>query len=405
MNWKKTLLICVLILLAAGGITTYIFFTEPTASKSGATKETAMLVDIIGVERGTYEPTIIATGTVQPAQDIMLSPRVSGQIVSRSNAFVPGGFVQEGQTLLQIDPADYENTLALRKSDLSQAMADLNIEKGRQEIARRDYQLVGDTLSQENKALVLREPQLEAVQAQIEAAQASVEQAELALDRTTIKAPFDAQILTRIANVGSQVAPGDNLGRLVGIDEYWVETTIPLSKLHWLAFPDARNAKGSKVKIRNRTAWAEDEYRTGYIQRLVGTLDTQTRLARVLVTVPDPMAYWRSNAGQPSLIIGAFVETSIQAKELPDVIRLDRDYIRGDETVWVMEDGKLRIQDVNIVFQDAEYAYIADGLNEDDQVVITNLATVVEGTRLRLENAQQDTTDAKVSMTAEQQAQ
>jgi len=395
MNWKKTLLICLLILLVAGGVTTLIFMTEPTASKGGATKKTAMLVDVIPVERSTYQPNIIATGTVQAAQDITLSPRVSGQILSITPSFVPGGFVRKGQTLLQIDPADYENTLALRQSDLSQAMADLNIEKGRQEIARRDYQLVGDTLSQENKDLVLRQPQLEAVQARIEAAKASIKQAELALERTTVKAPFDAHILTRTANVGSQVAPGNALGRLVGINEYWVETTVPLAQLSRLSMPSART-KGSAVKIRNRNAWPDGTYRTGYVKQLIGTLDDQTRLARVLVSVPDPMAYRQKNT--PRLIIGSFVETSIEGKPINDVIRLNRDYVREDNTVWIMEEDKLRIKDISIVFQDATYAYISDGLSEGDRVVTTNLATVVEGTDLRLEQSQTDTTSTSISL-------
>lgn len=397
MNWKTTLLICILILLAGGAVTYYIFSTEPTASKGGATKETAMLVEVVPVQRGTYRPTIVATGTVRPAQDIILSPRVSGEIIKRTSAFEPGGFVRKGQFLLQIDPADYKNTLALRKSDLSQALADLNIEKGRQVIAKRDYELVGDTLPKDNKALVLRQPQLEAVQARVEAAKASIRQAELALERTTIKAPFDAHILTRNANVGSQVAPGNNLGRLVGIDEYWIEATVPLVQLRWLTFPDARNPRGSEVIVRSRTAWPEGNHRKGRLHKFVGALDSQTRLARVLISVPDPMAYQRRNIDKPTLMIGAFMETSIQGKEIADVVRLNRDYIRENETVWIMEDGKLRIQEVEIVFRDAEFAYIAEGLEEGDQVVTTNLATVVDGTRLRLDKSDTETKQDSMS--------
>lgn len=386
MNWKKTLLISIIILLIGGAVTVLIFWTEPTASRGGATKETAMLVEIQPVQRGSYRPIIVATGTVQPAKDITLSPRVTGQIIKRSSAFVPGGYVQKGQMLLKIDPSDFKNTLQLRKSDLSQALANLNIEKGRQEIAEQDYELVGDTLAQDNKSLVLREPQLQSVQAQVEAARANVEQAELALSRTSIKAPFNAQILTRNVNVGSQVAPGNNLGRLVGVNEYWIETTISLSKLRWLSLPDGGGAKGSKVEVRNRTAWPEGAYREGYVDKLVGALDTQTRMARLLVAVPDPLAYWKSHAGQPKLMIGAFVEASIQAKEITDVVRLTRDYVRENETVWVMEDGELRIRDAEIVFEDSKYAYIASGLEDGDRVVMTNLATVVDGTPLRLES-------------------
>jgi len=388
MDWKKTLLICSIILIAAAALTTLIFFTEPTATRVGATKETAMLVDVTDVERGTFRPTIVAMGTVEPAQDITLSPRVSGEILERSPKFTPGGFVKKGEILLQIDPADFENTLQQRQSELRQAIADLEIEMGRQDVARKDYQLLDETLSPENEALVLRKPQLNSARANVESARAAVEQAELELQRSSIKAPFDAHILRRNVNVGSQVAPGDNLGRLVGLDTYWVATTVPLSKLRWLSFPDSEGEMGSEVRIRNRTAWPEEAYRTGYLYKLVGTLEEQTRMARVLVAVPDPLAYRNDSTDVPALMIGAFVEARIRAREIPDVIRLERDYIRKDGTVWIMEEGKLRIRGVDIVFQDAEYAYITSGLNDTDQVVTTNLTTVVDGAPLRVEGSQ-----------------
>jgi RND family efflux transporter MFP subunit len=386
MNWKKTLLVCLGILLVAGAGTTLIFSTEPTAERTGATRETAMLVDVISVERDTVRPTIEAMGTVQPSQDIMLSPRVSGEIVRRADAFAPGGYVEQGDVLLQLDPSDYENELQQRRSDLRQAESDLKIEMGRQNVAQQDYQLLDDTLSGENRALVLREPQLNAARSQVESARAAVQQAELNLERTTIRAPFDAHILNRNANIGSQVSPGDNLGRLVGLDTYWVEATVPLSKLRWLTIPDD-DAQGSDVRIRNRTAWQDDEYRTGYLYRLVGALEDRTRFARVLIAVPDPHAYQTENGDRPTLMIGTYVEAMIQAEELNDVIQLNRDYVRDDDTVWVMEDGALRIQDVNIVVRDAQYAYIDEGLSDGDQVVTTNLSTVTDGAPLRLEGA------------------
>lgn len=385
MNWIKTLLICLAILLAGGAITMLIFSTEPTASRSGATKETAMLVEVTNAQRGDFQPEIVSTGSVRPAKDIILSPRVAGEVISRSEAFTPGGFVHKGQTLLQIDPADYENTIQLRKSDLEQAKADLNIEMGRQDIARQGYELVGETLAVKNKALVLREPQLNAVKARIKAAEASVKQAELELQRTAVKAPFNAHVLSQNVNVGSQMSPGDNLGRLVGVDTYWIEANVPLSKLRWLTFPGNGHGKGAEVIIKNRTAWHEEDYRVGHLFRLIGSLENQTRLARVLVSVQDPLAQRRRSVDLPELIIGSFVEVSIKAKELKDVVRLNRDYIRKDDTVWIMEDGQLKIQEVDIIFRDKQYGYIASGLSEKDNVVMTNLTTVVNGARLRTE--------------------
>jgi RND family efflux transporter MFP subunit len=391
MNWKTTLLACLGILVAGGAVLLLIFSTEPTAQRTGASKQTAMLVEVTTVTPQTARPTIEAMGTVRPAQEVVLSPQVDGKIVRRADAFTPGGYVEAGQTLLQIDPADYRNTLQQRRSALQQAEADLNLEMGRQNVARQDYEQLQDTLGGTNKDLVLRRPQLESARSEVESAEAAVQQAELNLERTRIEAPFDAHILQRTANVGSQVAAGDRLGRLVGLDTYWVEATVPVSKLRWLQMPDD-GEEGSSVRIRNRTAWPDSTYREGHLFRLVGALEDDTRLARVLVEVPDPHATEPEHADAPRLLLGSYVETQIQTPPLEDVVRLDRDYVREDETVWVMSDGTLDIRDVNVVFRDATHAYIDRGLQAQDQVVTSDLSTVSDGAPLRLEGRTQDTT-------------
>lgn len=393
-NPKKTLALSGLILLVAAGIGWLIFSTEPTATRGGATKQTAMLVDVVAVERGTWRPTFVVTGTVEAARDIVLSPRVSGRIVHRAPNFVPGGFVEKGQTLLRIDPADYRNALTQRRSELRQARSDLRLEMGQQKFAQQESALLGE-LSEAERELVLREPQLEAVRSRIDAAQAAVNQAALNLQRTALEAPFDAQVLSREVNVGSLVAPGDDLGRLVGTEEFWVVAALPLDKRRWVTFSRGASGAegepaGSVVKIRNRAAWPEGVYRSGRLYQLIGALDEQTRLLRVIISVPDPMAREQrddADAGAVShaLIVGAFVEARIQGKRLHDVFRLSRDSLRKDETVWVMQDGQLRIVEVDVVLVDAEYAYIESGLAAGDEVVTTSLATVSEGARLRVQ--------------------
>lgn len=385
MTKKKTFITSIVILSVSAVITSIIFMTEPEAQREGATIQTAMLVDVVQVNKGNYTPTVIATGTVQAAKDIILSTQVGGDVVKISEKFIPGSFVKKGDVLLQINPADYRNTLQLRKSDLQLAKADLRIEMGRQDVAQKDFELIGQEMSPDNQALVLREPQLEAAKANVAAAEAAVQQANLNLQRTTIKAPFDAHIISRNANVGSQLAPGTELGRLVGMDEYWVVANVPVANVNWLSFGENKASAGSDVKIFNDTSWPSDQYREGRLFQLVGALDAQTRLARVLISVPDPLARTTSVDTLPPLMIGTFVEAHIQAREIEDVIRLNRDHLRKEETVWVMEERKLNIREVDILFQDGEYAYIRKGLSDNDQVVTTDLSTVVEGSGLRLE--------------------
>lgn len=321
-------------------------------------------------------------GSVQSAQDIVLSPRVSGQVIELSPNFVPGGMVSKGDLLLRIDPADFNSTLAQRKSELQQAEASLEIERGRQTLAKKELELLADTIEETNRALVLREPQIKSIRAQVDAAKTLVTRAQLDVERTTITAPFDAQILSRSVNVGSQVAPGDELAQLVGIEEYWVMATVPVRSLHWVQFPEADD-EGSAVTLHNPDTWIPGAERHAKVTRMIGALDQQTRLARVVITVDDPLA---RNSDGPPLILDTMLETRITGRPIEDVIRLDRDYVHAGDTVWVMNDGKLEIRETDVVFRDANYAYIRTGLESGEEVVITTLATVANGIGLRKVN-------------------
>lgn len=370
-GWQKTAIICGTLLLLSAITAFIIFNTVPVAQREGAVKQTAMLVDVGEVEAGTFRPVIKTMGTVVPSMDIMLSPLVGGEVIELGEGFTPGGFVQQGDTLLKIDPVDYQNSLM-------RAEADWKIELGQRNVAEKEYEFFEGDISEDMRALVLREPQLNA-------ARATFEQAKLELERTQITAPFDAHIISRHVNLGSQVSPGDNLARLVGFKTYWIEATVPISQLRWLEFSNEEDHKGAAVKIRNRTAWPKDVYRTGTLDRVIGALEDRTRLVRVLVTVDDPLSLNETSSEDlPELMIGSFVETAIEAKELKDVIRIRRDYLRSNDTVWVMKDKKLKIQNVDIFLRDEDYAYIRSGMDKDDKVVLTNLSTVVDGAPLRL---------------------
>lgn len=174
----------------------------------------------------------------------------------------------------------------------------------------------------------------------------------------------------------------------MGTEQYWVEATVPLSRLRWLAFRDDPESSGASVALHQDTVWPAGESRQGRLQQLVGDLDANARMARVLITVDDPLA--RNQAkGKPALILGSILRADIQGRTLEDVVRLDRNLVRRNNTVWVMDDRKLAIRDVDIAFQNEDYAYVRSGLEDGDQVITNDLASVVSGAHLRLEDDQQ----------------
>ncbi len=387
LGWLATLLICGVILASGVGLVVFIYSTQPGTRRVARRPAGAVVVETITVDTGIYRPEIEAMGTVKPEIDVQLSPQVSGEIIKRYGNFNAGSYVEKGDTLVKIDPRDYENTLAQRRSAYQQVISRLEIEMGQQMVAREEFKLLGEKIPEDKRELVLRKPQLKSARADLQAARATLEQAKLNLQRTTIKAPFDAHILSRDVSLGSRVSAGNTLGRLVGMDKFWVDVTVPVSKLRWLNVPDTPGAAGSEVKIFNKSAWGPGEYRTGYIYSLIGELDQQTRMARVRIGVEDPLARETNNSNSRPLIVGSYVRALLSGIKLPAVVRLNRDYLREGSTVWLMGEGKLVIRPVSILCSDRKYVYVKEGLKSGDRIVTSSLATAVEGMPLKIKDS------------------
>lgn len=392
MNVKTTVTVSVLMFVGTIFISFIIFATEPEAEREAATKRVPMLVQVKLVEKGSYSPVIKAMGTVIPAQSVTLRARVSGEVVSIGEHFKPGALVSKGQLLLQIDDKDYRLSLQQREGELVQARTALDIEMGEQVLAEKEFNRMQRQLSQMQKDLVLRKPQLAGAKANLSVAQAAVAQASLDLQRTRIVAPFNATVLQRFVNAGSNVTENTELVSLASTEKYWVEASVSSDRLAYLA-PSSDQQTELNIRIRDRNAWPKNVVKHARLISKLGELAKDSRLAKILIEVPNPLNLdTQSDDVPPGLLLGAFVECLIPSRELENVIRLKRDYIRKNNTVWVMQDNTLSIRNVDIGFFDDHYAYIREGLNDKDAVVISDLSRVREGAELRLQEAANDET-------------
>ena len=118
----KTFLPVLVIALAAAGAVILVK-TRPRP-KPRPPQEVATLVTVEPLQKTSQAVVLETTGTVIPAQSISLQARVSGEVLSISDSFLPGGRIAKGETVLELDPKDYELALALRKSELAQTRAE-----------------------------------------------------------------------------------------------------------------------------------------------------------------------------------------------------------------------------------------------------------------------------------------
>ena len=195
---------------------------------------------------------ILAHGAVEAAQRSVLAARVSGEVVEISDAFVPGNRVAAGTTLLRLDPADYELALVEAQASLATARASLAQEQGNQAVARADADILNLEVSEDERRLMLREPQLSSARANVKLAETALQRARLNLERTRVLAPFDGLVLSRDVALGSQVAAnGGVLGELAAAAPYWVVLRVPIDALRWIEWPDQDGQGGSAVELRD----------------------------------------------------------------------------------------------------------------------------------------------------------
>ena len=340
---------------------------------------------------------IAAMGTIIPARTLQLKARVSGEIVEMDSQLVQGGYIKAGNTVVKIDPSDYELALEQAAQGVAQATYNLKIEEGQQKVAKREVEILkmGD-LPESELNLTLRKPHLKLVKASMEAAQAQLKQAELNLARTNVKAPFNAIVQSETVEKGSLISANEGIATLIGTDSYWVQLSVPLDELSLIHFPSKENDKGSKVAIYSTGVNGGKSQRDGYVIRLLPSLDIEGRMARILVEISDPLCLKKENHANHKLLLDEYVRAEIAGEVLEKVTKVDREYIHNYDELWILNDeARLEIRTINPVWKDATYIYVKDEIKEGEFLIVSNLATPVDGMDLRISGSNSNMKEEK----------
>lgn len=368
-----------LVVISAGIVgAAYISNTAPKARKRPPTRMTP-LVQVIRVNPDTHGATVSAMGTAIPAREITLEARVAGEIVAIHPDFTVGGFLKKSSEILRIDPQDYQLALTLANARVKDAESNLKLLEAEAGAAKDEWrELYPDQDQAKNKPppLVLKQPQLSAAKAMLTAEKAAVQKAHLNLARTRIRAPFNAFVRAKQVDIGSQVSGQEKLAELVGTDEYWIQASIPVDRLDWIMIPRHPAEPGSSVRILHRNGYEL----AGTVIKLLGDLESEGRMARILVEVKDPLNLKVAEKNQPALLIGEYVRIEIEGRKLQQVYRIPRTALRDDSDIWVVNnDSQLEIRRVETLWRDAKTVLLREGLEPDDQLIVSDLPAPING--------------------------
>ncbi|GAB4272210.1 MAG: efflux RND transporter periplasmic adaptor subunit [Deferrisomatales bacterium] len=369
-----------LVVLAAGGAG---FVTLVKARKPPPRKvrpHLGPLVQVVEARAAEVALTVTAHGTVRPEAEVDVVPQVSGEVVEMSPNLATGGFVREGEVLLRIDPRDYELRVRAARAEVERADHELHKTREEAAAAREEWrQVYGDAPPPGDDSLLFRGPQLRQAQAGLEAARARLAEAELALERTGIRAPFDARVRSESVDRGQYVAAGKAVARLYATRAVEVVFPVSTDELGWIEPPHPET--GPRVVVEGR--YGTDGRWEGRMVRAEGVVDEASRTVGLVARVVRPFA-----PGRPPLPVGLFVEGRIEGRRLRGVIPLPREALREGNLVWTVEgSGVLRFRPVEVARVEGDRVLVASGLEAGERVVVSRVDAASDGMAVRVAEA------------------
>ncbi len=405
----KVLLPLVLIAASLAGAG-YLRATRPeVAPKEQA--ETVWTVRTATVEHRDHQPTLDLYGEVVAGREATIRPRVGGEVIEASPKLREGGRFAEGELMLRIDPFDYRSAVDELDAQIAEAEArrtelratsageEMSLETDREQLAliRRDverferlstssaasekslddakiaFSRQNDAVRRREQAIVVLEAQLAQADAAIDRLTVQKNRAERDLADTVIEAPFAGLIADVEAELGQTLGTSDAIARL--IDDRALEISFELADRDFGRLWQSGLIGGEVV---GRWTLGETTFELpATIARIVPAIDPSSGGVAVYAIIDD------AHPDMP-LRPGAFIRVEMQDRLYEDVVELPASALFGKDTVYVVEDDRLREATVDLLSAQGDRVLIAGDIADGAEVVTSRLAEIGPGIRVEV---------------------
>jgi len=371
----KKIVFPVFVLFLGVGVFMLLQATKAPAEKKDQEKS----IPFVSVETVNIAPLQLSAksqGELTPRYETLLVSQVTGAITDLSPKFVNGGLIKKGERLAQIDPFDYEVRLQQANADLANARASFIQERAQGQVAEAEWASISNAKPSD---LGLRKPQQAQALAMVKASEAALSQAKKDLERTEIKAPFDAMVKARDVSLGQFISIGSQLGQLMDISV--AEVRLPVSQADFTSLID----KGQQAEVDlHGQSYGQSYTWKAQIVHDEGVIDAESRMSYLIAQIDDP--YSLIDNTKPSLPFGTFVTADIKGKTV-NAARVPRRLFINNKLPLIKE-NTLHLADVTQLKQDGKFTIVSNGLETGDLLLISTLDAPVEGMPVEWNDAQ-----------------
>jgi len=315
-------------------------------------------VTVARVQKADFPVYLNGLGTVQPFRTVTVRSRVDGQIIKV--AFKQGRMVNEGDTLVEIDPRPYQAALdqALSKKAQDEANlknARLNLDRSLS-LAKKDYAT--------QQQVDTQQAMVDQLTAQVQGDQAAIDNAQTQLSYTIIKSPLSGRAGFRLVDPGNIVHDSDQNGivTIVQLQPISVVFTAPEENVPLI---NKALQEGTAVPVE---ALSSDGLRTlaqGQLARVNNEVDQASGTIRMKAIFEN-----KDNGLWP----GLSVATRLLVDTLKDVVVIPDNAVQrgpnGLYTFVVGDDDKASVQPIKVSQSGDGESVVEQGLTPGQRVVV-----------------------------------
>lgn len=389
-------LIVMLLLLAVVVFAIYYFFMggkealktssadEPAAAGAGAGRMAGprrgpggmmgmvTKVSVVTAEERSMNFIVRGLGTAVPSETVLVNSQVSGLLTKIF--FEEGAFVEEGESLFEIDQRPFKARLQQARAQYEQNEAQLlNAEAD----ARR-YRTLFKQNSIARQQVDTQEALVNQLKANRASLQAQIDEAEIELEYTTITAPISGRLGLRQVDIGNlvQANSADGLVTITQNQPMDVEFAVSEQFVPQIASKFYQNIP-IQVQLfdRNSSQFIEE----GFVLSMDNQIDSTTGTVKIKA---------RFNNSEHNLFPNQFVNAWLFAERYDHSLSVLTDAIQhGREGAFVFlvdEDNTVNQREVITGIVDTGYTQVTDGLVEGDRVVVEGIDRLRAGSKVEI---------------------
>jgi RND family efflux transporter MFP subunit len=339
-------------------------------------QETQITVNVAKATKQDIAKEVSFSGMVRGKNEVYIMPKASARVTAI--LVHPGDRVSAGQTLITLDPTDYQAAVKQAEAALAMAEAGKKANDIQAEAARLNY----ERMKELHQAGAVSDQQLEAAQSQYEAltsgsVEAGVEQARAALqsaqnqlNHCNITSPITGMVGSINLSLGDMANPASYAAIVSDTSRLEIELLISESDIPFVQ-------SGSTARVYLRAVGSAPF--TGIIESVAAVADPVSKNYSVKVGLDNT---------DNSIKSGMFAEVVIDTARKENVLCVPSNAIvpKGGRTVVyaVDEESRAREKEVEIGIQNTHNVEIVTGITEGETIITRGNTLVNEGTLVRV---------------------